>query len=54
MCRDIWEQTPAQRNYELWSSVCSMTNRDPKTYKPLLDAIARLEKELGYELPNKP
>ena len=45
-CKDIWKQTPAQRNYEFWASMCSMLNQDVTTYKPLIEAKKRREKEL--------
>ena len=45
MCKDIWEQTPAHRNYERYSYLCSILGKDPKTYKPLIDAKERLRKE---------
>ena len=45
MCKDIWEQTPAHRNYERWRSMCSMLGEDPKTYKPLIEATESWKKE---------
>ena len=53
MCKDIWEQSPAQRNYEFYCFMCRILNKDSTTYKPLKEAIKRLEKEIGHELPNK-
>lgn len=44
-CKDIWEQTPAQRNYEFYSFLASVQKRD-KDWQPLIDAKERREKEL--------
>ena len=52
-CKDIWKQTPAQRNYEFWASMCRILKRDATTYKPLVEAKKRRMKELEKEKNNE-
>jgi len=43
---NIWDQSPAQRNYEHWLAMCSILKRNPNSYRPLIEAEKRLKKEI--------
>ena len=45
MCKDIWEQTPAQRNYENYLSLARINPSSKNMKTALKEAILRLIKE---------